>query len=320
MKARYFYLAMLAASFAFTACSSDDDIDNPYDGVSVPAMPQIGQITCEVDTITVGVDENAAFAITSGGGSYKLLNENDDIATVAVDGNTVTVTGIEKGWAGVIITDANGIYKRVAIHSEYHDLRFDKESLTVGIKLGHTDGSAMLTVTGGNDSYTATVADESVARVSSVSGNVITIGAVGEGTTTVTVTDGLGITRTIPVTVSVSTIPFTDDEKASILERTDNVFNWDTYNSYSWGTWSTPVDNGQQTVYWDYYGYYFMKLYFDGDLSAGQKTGGKLEYKFSWGGSSTTVENVDVEVLKNDGSRVWGIMSLVGTKDDKDYL
>ena len=71
---------------------------------------------------------------------------------------------------------------------------------------------------------------------------------------------------------------------------------------------------------WTSYSYYFAKVWFDGDLSVGKKNNGKVLSKFSRKGSGDTYEDCDVEIIKNDGSRIWGIVSKVGTKNDKDYL
>lgn len=308
----------LALSLGFTACSSDDENTPNYK--PVPAPVERGELVVDVDTVEVGVGETASFNISQGGGEYKLINENPDIATASLSGSTVTVSSSEKGWAGVIVSDAKGNYKRVVIRSLYKIMLLDKESVSVGIKLGHTDGQDKVTITGGNGGYEAVCANEEVAKVSNVSDNVITIQAVAAGTTTVTITDVMGVTKTVNVTVEVTTVPFSDSEKEEIMARTSNIISWDGQNSYSYGTFSVVDDNDQKLVQWDYYGYYTVKVWFDGDLSVGKKTNGKVISKFTWSGSGDTYEDCSVEIIKNDGSRLWGIMSKVGTKNSKDYL
>ncbi|MFQ9996664.1 MAG: hypothetical protein ACLRV7_06285, partial [Hoylesella buccalis] len=61
------------------------------------------------------------------------------------------------------------------------------------------------------------------------------------------------------------------------------------------------------------YGYEFRNINFDGDLSVGKKKNGSYSQKSYWGGSGQ-YDNMDIEILKNDGTRVWGIMSVI--KDD----
>lgn len=320
MKARYLYISImsLAVAMGFTACSSDDDDSIKYK--TLPAPVERGEFVVDVDTVEVGVGETASFNISKGGGDYKLINENPDIATASLSGNTVTVNSSEMGWAGVIVSDAKGNYKRVVIRSLYKNMFLDKESVSVGIKLGHTDGQEKITITGGNGGYEAQCADEDIAKVSSVSGNVVTIQAVSAGTTTVTITDVMGVTKAVNVTVKVTTVPFSDSEKSEIMERTSNIISWDGQNSKSYGTYFVDDDNEQKLVQWTSYSYYFAKVWFDGDLSVGKKNNGKVLSKFSRKGSGDTYEDCDVEIIKNDGSRIWGIVSKVGTKNDKDYL
>lgn len=253
MKAKYIYLSMMAValSFSLTSCDDDDDDAEPvYD--KVPAAVDLGTLTLSTDTIEVGVGETASFSITAGSGSYKIINENDAVATATIEGNTVTVKSVEKGWSGIVVGDANGNYERVVIRSLYKNLVLDKSTSSIGIKLGHTDGFDAITVTAGNDGYTATSADENIVKVQGVSGNTISLQAVSEGTTTVTITDMMGVQAKVSVTVAVTTVPFTDSEKQDILAITSNQINWDGFTSYSWGTFAVTEDNGQQKVYWDY--------------------------------------------------------------------
>lgn len=320
MKARYLYISImsLAVTFAFTACSSDDDATPNYR--TLPSPVERGTLTLSTDTVEVGVGETATFNITEGGGDYKLINENPDVATAALSGNTVTVNSSEKGWAGIIVSDAQGNYQRVVIRSLYKTMLLSADEVNIGIKLGHTDGQEKITITGGNGDYEAECADENIAKVSSVSDNVVTVQAVAQGTTTLTITDVMGVTKTINVTVTTTTVPFTDSEKAEIMEITSNKISWDGTNSYSYGTCSVTEDNGQKLVQWAYYTYYHLKVWFDGDLTVGQKTGGKVSKKMNWSGDADVFEDCNVEIIKNDGTRLWGIVSKVGTKDSKDYL
>ena len=43
----------------------------------------------------------------------------------------------------------------------------------------------------------------------------------------------------------------------------------------------------------------------------GKKTNGKVMTDDPWDGGQKVYDNVDVEIIKVSGSRVWGIMSLV---------
>ena len=168
MKAKYMLaaLSMLAPGFSFTACSSDDDNMPTYP--DVPQAAQKEQLTFDADTVKVGVGETASFNVTNGNGDYKVINENPNIATATVDGNKVIVTSTQKGIAGLIVSDAKGSYKRILVQSMYMRMAVDKESVEVGMKLGHTSGEAKVIVTTGNGGYTATSAYEKIATIKDI--------------------------------------------------------------------------------------------------------------------------------------------------------
>jgi hypothetical protein len=231
MKAKYLYLAMmsLALSFGFTACSSDDD-DQP-----APTPTTKSEIAFDTDTVKVGVGESTTFNITAGGGDYKVINENPDIASGTLAGTAVTVTSVKKGITGLVISDAQGNYKRIIVKSMYFKMTLDKEAVEIGMKLGHTDGTANVTVTGGNGNYTAVSADTKIAKIGAINDSVITLNGVAEGTTTVTITDMMGLTKTVNVTVKTTTIPYTEDEKKTLMAANSNTFNWDENSSSEWG-------------------------------------------------------------------------------------
>lgn len=323
MKAKYIYTAMLAAALTMgmAACSDDDEVYDPQ--TNVPEAPEKNAIATDAaDEVQVGVGETATFNITDGGGDYKVVAENPELVTAEISGSTVTLTGVEKGIGGVLISDAQGNYKHITTKCMYFKMTLDKSEVSVGMKLGHTDGTAKVTVTGGNGGYTATSANEEVARTS-VSGDVITIQGVKEGETTVTITDMMGLTQTVNVKVAVSTIPFTDDEKAEVLALTDNkqVFdgNEATYVNYYGGSFFVEQTDDGYKLYshygqpGSYYSRYAMTFTFKGDLSVGKKTDGTCSYYQNWS-SSPSYDGLDVEILKNDGSRIWGIIS--GVKDN----
>lgn len=309
MKAKYLYLAMmsLVLSFGFTACSSDDN-DKP-----APTPTAKSEITFDKDTVIVGVGESATFNITSGGGDYKIINENPDIASGTVSGSAVSVASVKKGITGLVVSDAQGNYKRIMVKSMYFKMSLNKEAVEIGMKLGHTTGAAAtVTVTAGNGNYTAVSADEKIVKVAGIADSVITLNGVAEGTTTVTITDMMGLTKTVNVTVKTTTIPYTDEEKQALMDNNSSILAWDSNSSYSdWGTFSTQIENNQQEVYWDAYGYYFIKVYFDGDLTVGKKTNGQVSVKLSWGDDPAAYSPVDVEIIKNDGKKVWGVMSSI---------
>lgn len=309
-----------ALMFGMTACSDDDDEYDP--GLNVPAAQEKSPITIDTEgEVQVGVGETATFNITGGGGDYKVVAENPAYVNASISGNAVTLSGVEKGIAGVLISDAQGNYKHVTVKSMYFQMTLDKSEVSVGMKLGHTDGEAKVTVLGGNGNYTAVSADETIAKVK-VNGDVVTIQGVKTGGTTVTITDMMGLTQTVNVKVETTSIPFSDDEKADILKLDKNIQTFDgqyaTYLEWYSGSYFVEAIDGGYKLY-SHYGSaggwassYAMVFTFKGDLTVGKKTEGAYS-NTGWDGT-TSYDGLDVEILKNDGSRIWGIIS--GVKDD----
>lgn len=317
MKARHIYMAMMAAvaSFALTACDDDDEPAYP-----TPNQVEKSEIAFDTDTVIVGVRETATFNITDGAGDYRIIAEDSAVATATVSGNTITVSSRKKGITGLVVSDTKGAYKRIMVKSMYFTMTLDKNDVKVGMKLGHTDGVATVNVLEGNGNYTAVSADESVAKVARIVGDsAIVIQGVANGSTTVTVTDMMGLTQTVSVSVETTSIAFTEEEKQTLLD--DNMLHWtwngsrvDTnYSSYYAFTHETATD-GRTVAYYAYVGSWWTSKYgqvwFDGDFSVGKKTNGRIFYDSRWSGYDYN-DGVEVEIIKNDGTKAWGIFSVI---------
>ena len=105
MKAKYLYSAMAATvlALALIACSNENDMPEPEQ-----KLKETTPITLSTDTVKVGVGESSTFNITAGGGDYKLIVENPDVASATIAGNVVTVKSAVKGKTGISISDATG--------------------------------------------------------------------------------------------------------------------------------------------------------------------------------------------------------------------
>ena len=307
MKAKYLYSAMAATvlALALTACSNENDMPEPEQ-----KLKETTPITLSTDTVKVGVGESSTFNITAGGGDYKLIVENPDVASATIAGNVVIVKSAVKGKTGIIISDATGNYKRVIVKSMYFKMTLNKEVVNITMKLGHTDGTAEVTVTGGNGNYKAVSNNTKVADVQFVKGDVITIRGVANGSTDVIVTDMMGLKQTVKVQVETTDVAFTEEEKAKIMASTNDGIFFDNDRSSSWGTMGLTKDNGMNLAQWDFYGN-CIKCWFSGDLTVGKKSDGKVLVNDPWSSNQKTYENVNVEIIKVDGSRVWGIMYLI---------
>ena len=311
MKTKYLYaIAMsLVLAFGFTGCSNDDDPVNP-----IPEAKEKSKLTFDTDTLKVSVGESATFNITAGGGDYKVISENPKIAQGTVNGSVVTITCSDKGLTGIIISDADGNYKRLTVKSMYTVLALNKENVSVGMKLGHDDGKDKVIVKKGNGGYTASSANENIAKVSRIENDsVIVIQGVAAGSTTVTVTDMMSLSKTVNVTVETTTIPYTEEEKKEITNSREYRLCWDGTTKSE--TQVNTMENGQHKMGWDYgwgsYKYYWAYVYFTGDLTVGKKTNGRISAKLGYSEPENEYEDVEVEIIKNDGLYVWGIMSVI---------
>lgn len=196
----------------------------------------------------------------------------------------------------------------------YTVLALNKENVSVGMKLGHDDGKDKVIVKKGNGGYTASSADENIAKVSRIENDsVIVIQGVAAGSTTVTVTDMMGLSKTVNVTVETTTIPYTEEEKKEITNSREYRLCWDGTTKSE--TQVNTMENGQHKMGWDYgwgsYKYYWAYVYFTGDLTVGKKTNGRISAKLGYSEPENEYEDVEVEIIKNDGLYVWGIMSVI---------
>lgn len=307
MKTRYLFLALasIALAFGFTACSSDED--KPVE----PTPMKKSTLTFDTDTVKVPVGETATLTIKDGGGDYKVINEDPGVASGEINGNVITVTSRKKGITGIVVSDASGGYKRVLVKSMYFKINLEKTDVAIGLKLGHTLGTARVSVTGGNGGYKWESKNPEIAKVWDITKNgVIIIQGLSAGSTEIIITDMMGLSQSISVTVSVTEIPFTDEEKAEIMKSTEKIITWDGKKNFDgYGPCTISEVDGKKRAGWDYYGNYYCLAYFTGDLSVGKKSNGKLVAKFDWGAEESVYEPVDIEILKREGGVVWGIMS-----------
>ena len=162
---------------------------------------------------TAAVDVSAYFTDPDGDSlSYKAATSDEAVATVSVSGSVVTVEAAGKGSAAVTVTasDPEGLSARQSFMVTVPNRAPEAADSIPGVEpaAGETaavEVSAYFTDPDGDAlSYEAATSDSAVATVS-VSGSVVTVGALAKGGATVTVTasdpDGLSARRSFAVTV-----------------------------------------------------------------------------------------------------------------------
>lgn len=161
------------------------------------------------------------------------------------------------------------------------ELTLDKTTIEVV-----EDATVTVTVQTGNGGYEATPAATDI-TTATVSGSTITVTGVKEGKTNIAVKDGKGKTASIKVSVvSKHTIPasaqFVWDGAKTDLETTNN---WGLAIYTNRIAVTNVIDKKQYILTWT------------GDLSKGDKTGGKLQ---TVGGETVTLS--DFEVVKAESN------------------
>lgn len=125
----------------------------------------------------------------------------------------------------------------------------------------------------------------------------------------ITITDKMGVSKKVKVTVTTTDIPYTDEEKADIMASTQENIVFDNNQAQGYGSLSIGEKDGKKLAQWNYSDYIYLKCWFSGDLTVGMKTDGKVEINTDyWNPSVSTYEGVNVEILKVSDTHVWGIM------------
>ncbi len=176
--------ALCLGSFAFVSCDKNNN-----------KTPD--PLTFSVTKAEVEVGKTVEVTVKNGTQPFTVKSSDEKIATVKVEKEKISVTGVAEGSATISVVDkdqATGSFT-VTVKTAVEKLEFDKAEVTVGV--GKED---VVTVKSGTAPYTVKVTDEAVATAT-VKESAITVKGVKAGTTTVSVTDKDGKTGEISVKV-----------------------------------------------------------------------------------------------------------------------
>ncbi len=165
----------------FTSCGDDD---NNNSGLKF-----------SVAKVEVAPGATANVTIGNGTQPFTVKSTDEKTATVKVDKNTITVTGVKEGKASIIVTDKNKLSGTLAVNV-VTPLSFDKAN--VSVEVGKED---VVAIKSGKAPYTVSVKDTKTATAT-VKDDKITIKGVKAGTTTISVLDKDKLAGTITVTVT----------------------------------------------------------------------------------------------------------------------
>lgn len=152
------------------------------------------------DAIELMVDEIRDITISGGVGPFHAESTSQSIVRAQVIGDTVRLTGLVEGSAKVRVTDSLGglleiqVGVKTAPGSELEVLPGSGE--------GRVGQTLAFFVHGGKPPYTPTVANASVASAS-LTNNTLSVWLLGQGATTIVVSDSSTPPKTQPVSVSV---------------------------------------------------------------------------------------------------------------------
>ncbi len=305
MKTRYKtllgILLLAVPAFMLLSCGDNEDI---------PSVTEPSDLVIEKEQVMIVVDDKAELEIVKGNNDYKAFSLNDEIATVGISGNKLVINAVEKGRTSVIVSDGSGQYRSLNIVSYYETLKVEQEVVNLMLPLGTTKTKS-IGILQGNGNYRAESSDPEIVSVQ-ISGELLLLTGRKEGEVSVTLTDALDITTTIQVKVTSTTEPYDESELEAIMKKETLCYVFDNSvveNATTYYTLLNGIDNGRNLYGWDYYNYYYLKIYFSGDKEEGKKENASLVYRYS--STSISADPIDFEIIKNDGKKIWAVYSFM---------
>lgn len=301
---RWSLILALALPFVITSCSSDDD----------PSTEQVEKVAIKLsaESLDAIIDGSSSVDILDGGGEYKAFAINPDIATVVIEGNKLTVSTLALGRTSVVISDKNNGYKLLPIVAYYDVLAIAQTEVNIAMPIGWGK-TVKIDITKGNLGYE--VSTESDIMEVSIVDNQVVIKAISEGDATVALTDSYGLTLDIPVSITTSTIAYSDDELTTIMDDDSQriTLGYNEFNKANnrWYDFDCSKVGENYVLGYDYYnGYSNCQVTIPGNLEVGDKTGATI---LNTERRNIIFDNVSVDckIIKNDGTNVWGYYSTV---------
>lgn len=196
-------IAMVAAALTgFTSCSDDDDVVAP----SELQLPE--------ETIRVRIGDEYRVPVATiplaGAGEYSAYSLSPEICGVETDEDgTMYVAGYKNGTGSIVLADAAGNYKRIAVAVYTTDvMQLNYPNLKLTTLLGQLNRVNAVAVAAGNGGYSVESKDSRIEATVNYETGVLSIVAASEAdpyTGVVTVTDQSGLTADLNVEVSEST-------------------------------------------------------------------------------------------------------------------
>ena len=188
-------LNLTAAAVTSPSCGVVTVTDNAEHQAMINVCVYPG-VVVNPDAFNLTIGGVAHATIEGGFGAYTATSSNPAVATASVAGSDLTITGVAAGSAIITVSDELGQTFDVDVQV-YPGVVVNPDEITL-----YTGSSYNVAVTGGLAPYAVMVDDPDVVSAEFVDGNTLRVVALGGGVTQVTVTDQLGQTATVTVTVN----------------------------------------------------------------------------------------------------------------------
>lgn len=298
-------LLLALPGFMFLSCNDKEDLTPIKDTNDLV----IGQKQVE---LVVG--DKTELEIAEGNDEYKAFALNEDIASVEISGNKLFIEALKQGKTSIIVSDGSAQYLSIGVISYYDAIKIEHIDTDFKLPLGN---SKTLNIQQGNGNYQVVSSDTEIVSAS-ISGELITLTGQKEGKVKITVSDELDITKTIAVEVSTTAPPYNESELEVIMNNETLCYVFDNIvdkNESTYYTLLNGIENGRNLYGWDYFGFYYLKIYFAGDKTVGKKDNASLACSNS--SINVSADNIYFEIIKNDGEKIWAVYSLL--KNEKLY-
>lgn len=315
MKLKYslFLLLLAIIPLGFISCSDDDDQEST-----------LGFKTDKESVILdIDINEESTIEIVEGTGQYEVFSTNPEVATATLSGNKITIKSVALGSTYIIVSDAGSQFLNIPVSTIHGTILLEKEEVSMSDRLGRRQ-TVTVNILNGNKGYSVTSKDESVANAFIINDAILFIESQGiEGETTLTVTDSKGLETTVSVTITVRTDIYTQEELEDILNDSETrfIFEGDYGSFFSAEVIYNQVENEMNLYGWFYdswWGKEYLRVYFPGDKSVGEKPGSKLEYNYN--DFIIPLSDLDkLEIIKNDGKNIWCIFSYIDPEKQLAY-
>lgn len=191
-------VAALGLTLTLAACGGGGGASGLSSGTSTP----IKTTSPAALTLSAGATQN--FSIVGGRTPYQISSSNSQVAVAAVDGVGFWVGGISGGTANIVLTDAAAQSTTIAVTVGSSVVLYTTapDALTMAPAT-----SRNFVIGGGQPPYTVTSDNTLVAATGGSGGTVLSIVANKVGTVKIKITDAVGATTSVGLTVASGGVP-----------------------------------------------------------------------------------------------------------------